>query len=138
MKKLISNYFFISLKRIIFAFSLLPFFFFESRAAELIREFSGKRSITTSEFEVKAPWILDWRINSNYRETMGLEISLVDAKTGFLIGRIFKTKYAGNGVKLFNDSGRYRLRISSTLTDWNFKISQLSKAEAELYSPKIR
>ena len=85
MKKLISNYFFISLKRIIFAFSLLPFFFFESKAAELIREFSGKRSITTSEFEVKAPWILDWRINSNYRETMGLEVSLVDAKTGFLL-----------------------------------------------------
>tara|TARA_X000000368_G_scaffold74331_1_gene54754 strand:- start:753 stop:1169 length:417 start_codon:yes stop_codon:yes gene_type:complete len=138
MKKLISNYFFKSFKRIILAFSLLPFFFFESKAEELIREFSGKRSITTSEFEVKAPWILDWRINSNYRETMGLEISLVDAKTGFLIGRIFKTKYAGNGVKLFNDSGRYRLRISSTLTDWNFKISQLSKSEAELYSPKIR
>ena len=78
----------------------LTFTSFETRPESLVREFSGSQSITTSEFEVKAPWILDWRINSNYRENMGLEISLVDAKTGFMIGRIFKTKYAGNGVKL--------------------------------------
>ena len=116
----------------------LTFTSFETRPESLVREFSGSQSITTSEFEVKAPWILDWRINSNYRENMGLEISLVDAKTGFMIGRIFKTKYAGNGVKLFNESGRYRLRISSSFTNWNFKVSQVSPSEAELYTPKIR
>jgi len=116
----------------------LTFTSFETRPESLVREFSGSQSTTTSEFEVKAPWILDWRINSNYRENMGLEISLVDAKTGFMIGRIFKTKYAGNGVKLFNESGRYRLRISSSFTNWNFKVSQISPSEAELYSPKIR
>ena len=116
----------------------LTFTSFETRPESLVREFSGSQSITTSEFEVKAPWILDWRINSDYRENMGLEISLVDAKTGFMIGRIFKTKYAGNGVKLFNQSGRYRLRISSSFTNWNFKVSQISPSEAELYSPKVR
>lgn len=116
----------------------LTFTSFETRPETLVREFSGSQSTTTSEFEVKAPWILDWRINSNYRENMGLEISLVDAKTGFMVGRIFKTKYAGNGVKLFNESGRYRLRISSSFTNWNFKVSQISPSEAELYSPKIR
>ena len=116
----------------------LTFTSFETRPESLVREFSGSQSTTTSEFEVKAPWILNWRINSNYRENMGLEISLVDAKTGFMVGRIFKTKYAGNGVKLFNESGRYRLRISSSFTNWNFKVSQVSRSEAELYSPKIR
>ena len=116
----------------------LTFTSFETRPESLVREFSGSQSTTTSEFEVKAPWILDWRINSNYRENMGLEISLVDAKTGFMVGRIFKSKYAGNGVKLFNESGRYRLRISSSFTNWNFKVSQISPSEAELYSPKIR
>jgi hypothetical protein len=116
----------------------LTFISFDTSPESLVREFSGSQSITTSEFEVKAPWILDWRINSNYRENMGLEISLVDAKTGFMIGRIFKTKYAGNGVKLFNESGRYRLRISSSFTNWSFKVSQISPSEAELYSPKIR
>lgn len=117
---------------------ILTFISFDTSPESLVREFSGSQSITTPEFEVKAPWILDWRINSNYRENMGLEISLVDAKTGFMIGRIFKTNYAGNGVKLFNESGRYRLRISSSFTNWNFKVSQISPSEAELYSPKIR
>tara|TARA_B100000965_G_scaffold67344_1_gene52902 strand:+ start:1039 stop:1455 length:417 start_codon:yes stop_codon:yes gene_type:complete len=117
---------------------ILTFISFDTSPESLVREFSGSHSITTPEFEVKAPWILDWRINSNYRENMGLEISLVDAKTGFMIGRIFKTNYAGNGVKLFNESGRYRLRISSSFTNWNFKVSQISPSEAELYSPKIR
>ena len=116
----------------------LIFFSCDISPESLVREFSGSQSITTSEFEVKAPWILDWRINSNYRENMGLEISLIDARTGFMVGRIFKTKYAGNGVKLFNESGRYRLRISSSFTNWNFKVSQVSPSEAELYSPKIR
>ena len=125
----------------IFSIQILFFLTFissDTKAENLVREFSGSQSMTTSEFEVKAPWILDWRINSNYRENMGLEISLVDAKTGFMIGRIFKTKYAGNGVKLFNQSGRYRLRISSSFTNWNFKVTQISPSEAELYSPKVR
>ena len=56
-------------------FFCLMYFSIEVNAETLIREFSGSRSMTTSEFEVKAPWILDWRINSNYRENMGLEIS---------------------------------------------------------------
>jgi hypothetical protein len=69
---------------------------------------------------------------------MALEVSLVDAKTGFLVGRIFKTKYAGNGVKIFNDGGRYRLRISSSFTNWNFKIKEITISEAESYSVKAR
>ena len=112
---------------------------FQSINAEiLIRDFKGSQSITTSEFDVSSPWLIDWRVNSNYKENMALEVSLVDAKTGFLVGRIFKTKYAGNGVKIFNDGGRYRLRISSSFTNWNFKIKEISKAEAESYSAKAR
>jgi hypothetical protein len=107
-----------------------------ANAERLVREFNGNKSITTAEFVVKEPWILDWRVNSNFKESMGLEVSLVDAKTGFLIGRILKTKYAGNGVKMFNKDGRYRLRISSSLTNWNFKIKELSVDEADSYSAK--
>ena len=112
---------------------------FQSINAEiLIRDFKGSQSITTSEFDVNSPWLIDWRVNSNYKENMALEVSLVDAKTGFLVGRIFKTKYAGNGVKIFNDGGRYRLRISSSFTNWNFKIKEITISEAESYSVKAR
>ena len=112
---------------------------FQSINAEiLIRDFKGSQSITTSEFDVSSPWLIDWRVNSNYKENMALEVSLVDAKTGFLVCRIFKTKYAGNGVKIFNDGGRYRLRISSSFTNWNFKIKEITISEAESYSVKAR
>ena len=112
---------------------------FQSINAEiLIRDFKGSQSITTSEFDVSSPWLIDWRVNSNYKENMALEVSLVDAKTGFLVGRIFKTKYAGNGVKIFNDGCRYRLRISSSFTNWNFKIKEITISEAESYSVKAR
>ena len=36
------------------------------------------------------------------------------------------------------ESGNYRLRISATLSDWTFKIEELTREEAELYTPTRR
>ena len=104
--------------------------------AELVREFSGDGTTTTVEFEAEAPWILDWRVNSEYQRAMAIEIHLVDSLTGLHRGLILQTKYPGNGVKLFNQSGRYKFRISSTLARWNLRVEELSRAEAELYTPR--
>jgi len=101
----------------------------------LVREFSGTGMGTTAEFEVRAPWILDWRVNSDYQRSLAIEVVLVDATTGFHAGLILQTKRAGNGVRLFNKSGRYRFRVSSTLARWNLKVEQLTADEAELYKP---
>ncbi len=105
-------------------------------AAELISEFSGKRSGTTPDFEVGAPWLMDWRVNGEYPQMFGIDVSLVDAETGRHEGWVLKTKYPGNGVRLFNQAGRFRLHVSSTMVDWMFKIKQLTAEEAELYTPK--
>jgi hypothetical protein len=104
--------------------------------ADLVREFSGDGAATTAEFEVEAPWILDWRVNSEFQRAMAIEIHLVDSLTGLHRGLILQTKYPGNGVKLFNQSGRYKFRISSTLARWNLRIEELTPAEAELYTPR--
>jgi hypothetical protein len=70
---------------------LFLFLFTESISAkELIREFRGSRSTTTVEFEVRAPWILDWRITTDYPSQMGIDISLVESGTGALLGSVFK------------------------------------------------
>lgn len=106
--------------------------------AELVEEFTGTGSTTTAEFEVRAPWILDWRVNSDYQQSMAIEISLVDGKTGYLVGLVVQTKRPGDGVRLFNEGGSYRVRISSTLARWDIKIEELTPAEAELYTPKKR
>ena len=105
-------------------------------SAELVTEFSGRGAATTREFEVKAPWILDWRVNSEYQRRMKIEIHLVDGVTGFHRGQILKEWQAANGVRLFNESGRYRLRISTSFANWRLKIEELTPDEAELYTPR--
>lgn len=105
---------------------------------QLVTEFSGSgsASMTTREFEVQAPWILDWRVNSDFQGSMAIEVSLVDGATSFHRGLILQTKQPGNGVKLFRQSGSYRFRISSTLSRWTLKVEELTREEAEQYSPK--
>ncbi|MEQ8205329.1 MAG: hypothetical protein RIA65_04070 [Woeseia sp.] len=103
---------------------------------EQVGQYSGSGSFTTAEFEVTAPWILDWRVNSEFQGSMAIEVSLIDGGTGFHKGLILQTKRPGNGVRLFRESGRYRFRISSTLARWDLKVEELTREEAELYKPR--
>ena len=84
-------------------------------AKEVVKEFQGTTTTTTAPFVVKSPWILDWRLDGDYDQLIALDITLVEARTGRHVGRVLHTKYKGNGVKLFYESGMYQLRISTTL-----------------------
>jgi hypothetical protein len=108
---------------------------FPGAASELVREFVGSSTTTTAEFEVQAPWTLDWRLDGDYSQ-LALDITLVEARTGRHLGRVLYTKYKGNGVKLFNEGGRYQLRISATFARWRIRIEQLTPEEAESYTPR--
>ena len=101
-----------------------------------VAEFSGDGNATTAIFRVESPWILDWRLDGDFDQLVGLEITLVEARNGRHVGRVLYTKRRGNGVKLFHTAGLYQLRVSSTLARWTVKIDQLTREEAELYSPK--
>lgn len=103
---------------------------------EIIAEFSGDRSSRTPEFEVEAPWILDWRVTGQYVRDMAVDVSLVEAKTNVHQGGVLKARAPGNGVRLFKQGGRFFFRVDSTLSGWNLKVEQLTEAEAELYTPK--
>jgi len=110
-------------------------------ASELVREFKGSGNSTTAEFTVEAPWILDWRLDSDYEYKIALDIVLIDAVTGQFLGGVKSGTRnnitdRSNGVRLFNTSGRYKLRISSSMARWSIKIEQLSEEEAELYTPR--
>lgn len=109
-----------------------------AQAAELVREFSGSRSADTREFEVTAPWILDWRMVTDYPGQMAVDISLIDAKTGSFEGSVLKTKWPGNGVRLFQNSGRFQFKVISNLAHWTLKVEQLTPEEAEQYTPRER
>ena len=103
---------------------------------ELVVEFSGTGNRTTAEFQVDAPWILDWIINSDYDKMVSFDLDLVDAKTGVLVGNILRAKALGNGVRMFNTSGTYRFRINASFIRWNLKVKELTPEEAELYTPR--
>ena len=110
-------------------------------AGDLVREFKGSGNTTTAAFSVDSPWILDWRLDSDYDNRIALDIVLLDAETGNFIGGIKSgtrnnVTYRSNGIRLFHTGGRYKLRISSSLARWTLKIEQLTEEEAELYTPR--
>jgi len=107
-----------------------------AEAKTRVAEYSGSGNMTTAIFRVESPWVLDWRLDGDYEQLMGLEITLIEAKTSRHVGRVLYTKHRGNGVKLFHSAGLYQLRISSTLARWSVRIDQLTREEAELYKPK--
>lgn len=103
---------------------------------ELIREFKGSESRTTEEFEVKAPWIVDWMTTGDYPGVGAIDVHLVGFQGGQYHGKVVSTKWIDNGVKLFDESGVYRLQVSSNLMNWTLRVEQLTRKEAETYLPK--
>ncbi len=121
---------------ILTVFMTLSFFSSVAQSKELIKEFKGSDSTTTAEFEVKAPWIVDWMTTGDYGGSMALEVNLIKSPVGEYVGKIVSTKWVDNGVRLFNEGGHYRLQIKSNLINWRLKVIQLTKQEAEAYTPK--
>jgi len=107
-----------------------------TQAEELVRKFSGSRSTETAEFDVKAPWLVDWRANSDYPSSMGIAVTLAYGGTGVHAGNLFKTKSPGNGLRLIEESGRFKFKVDAAITDWTLKVIQLTPEEAEQYKPK--
>lgn len=105
-------------------------------AEQLIADLQGTGNQTTAEFTVKAPWILDWRINSDYNKMVSFDLDLVDGPTGVLVGNILRAKALGNGVRMFNTSGRYRFRVNASFIRWHLKVKELTAEEAKLYTPR--
>jgi hypothetical protein len=119
-------------------FTVLIGFAINASSKELIREFKGSGSKATAEFEVKAPWVVDWRVYGDYPGQMAVNVELVSAPLGEYMGKIVTTKYVDNGVRLFNEGGRYRFQVNATLADWTLRVEQLTREEAEAYKPKER
>ena len=107
-----------------------------AQAVETVKVFQGTGNTTTAIFTVESPWLLDWNLNGDYDALIALDVTLVEAHTGRHVGRILHTKRKGNGLQLFDQTGKFQLRISSTLARWTLKVQQLEPDEKELYTPR--
>jgi hypothetical protein len=105
-------------------------------ARELIKEFKGSESRNTTEFEVKAPWIVDWRVSGDYPGQMAVAVNLIDDVNGEYVGKVVTTKYVTNGVRLLDEGGRFHFEVNSSLANWTLRVIELTKQEAETYTPK--
>jgi hypothetical protein len=124
--------------RKLFLFLLVFLLASPAGAKTRVAEFKGTGNMTTAIFRVESPWVLDWRLDGDFDQLVGLEITLIEARNSRHVGRVLYTKRRGNGVKLFHTAGLYQLRISSTLARWTVRIDQLTREEAELYTPKAQ
>ncbi len=102
---------------------------------ELVTTFNGTDNVTTGSFEVQGPWVLDWWVNSDFPSGFLIEIHLLEASTGYQHARVLRTRFAGNGVKLFNEGGRFKFRISSSFARWNLRVEEITRDEVKLYKP---
>lgn len=105
-------------------------------AKELVAEFSGPSEGPTPEFEVKAPWILDWLIAGDPAEYNAADISLYNVETGSYEGTVLRTENAGNGVRMFDEGGRFYFQVNASMMDWVLKVYQLTPDEAKQFKPK--
>jgi hypothetical protein len=104
-------------------------------AGEVIAEFSGDRNQRTATFETDGPWLLQWRVNSDFRMQSAFELNLLNADTGLFDSRILRIRQSGNGLKLFRNTGRFKFEISANFANWYLTVEQLTEEEAEQYRP---
>lgn len=105
-------------------------------AEQRVVELRGSASRITPEFEVRAPWILDWRVTTENDYEAAVDVSLERAGTGVHVGNVLQTKRPGNGVRLFTESGRFYFRVNSLFSGWTLKVIELTEEEARAYTPK--
>lgn len=102
-------------------------------ASEVIFNASGNGSKETSTFTTDGPWLLSWRVNSEFRNQTGFELNLINADTGFFDSRVMKIFRTGNGLKVFQNTGRFQFEIVGNFADWYLTVEQLTEEEAEAY-----
>jgi len=95
-----------------------------------IAKFSGNDNEQTAAFDVKAPWLLDYEVDSEFPDLATTTIRLEDA-TDQTIGTVAAFRGTGHGLKLFRKSGRYRLNITGETTNWRIEILEISEAWAK-------
>lgn len=105
------------------------FFVLPSSAADLeplVARFTGQGAQKTDEFDVKGPWLLDWQVNSEFPDLATTVVRLEEAGTLATVGIVAGFHGVGRGLKVFHDSGTFRIDISGENMEWIFEFHEIS------------
>lgn len=100
-------------------------------AGEIIATFQGNGDRTTRTFEVDGPWLLTWRVSSEYRMQTAFELTLLDGRTGLFDSRVLRIRRTANGLKLFEQTGEFQFRVNANFADWYLQIEQITEQEKD-------
>ena len=108
--------------------------FTTAHAGEVVAEFKGARTMQTAEFEVKAPWILDWRTTGDYARDMAVVRGHL---AGFPVVLIFAWAYelTPDGLKRDKDVDKSRSIAPQTGKKLNHAIMVLMAVAIAFASP---
>jgi hypothetical protein len=98
-------------------------------ASDTVR-FTGKGDDRTAVFRTSGPWTLDWSITSDLPLLANFEMRLNDGTSGEFIGTVIQIEGTGNGLKLFEGSGEFRLSIVARNVSWELEIAEVTEEQA--------
>jgi hypothetical protein len=75
-------------------------------------------------------------VSADTERQSAVDVSLEQAGTAVHQGNVLKVQWTGNGVRLFEQDGRFQFRVASTFATWHLKVVQLTAEEARAYTPK--
>jgi hypothetical protein len=92
--------------------------------------FTGKGDDRTAAFRTSGPWILDWSITSDFPLLARFEMRLHDGASGEFMGTVIQLEGTGNGLKLFDSGGEFRLSIVARNVVWELEIAEVTEEQA--------
>lgn len=87
---------------------------------------SGRTPVVTFD----GPWLAEWTTTSEQPLLASIEIRLYDADNGEYLGDVVEMKGIGNGVKLFENPGRYEFVIVGTFVNWDIRVDDVDPERA--------
>ncbi len=78
------------------------------------------------------PWLLNWRVSSDFPTLAYLEIHLYDAQTGRFVGLAVRHTGIGSGQKVIREGGEYRIAVVGRSINWGIKTEEVSEEVADL------
>ena len=97
---------------------------------------TGSDNGRTVPFTVDGPWLAEWTTTSEQPSLASIEIRLYDADRGEYLGDVVEMKGTGNGVKLFENPGRYEFVIVGTFVSWDIRLEGVDPERAAVMRRK--